>query len=226
MPPPETEEVVTVLLIPMLLLAAQLPVWVLRAAMGCRLAVGIAGEAEAPGDARQFRVGDLLVVTAVVALCLGLAQLGIRLASPSESDGALVLGITCCVLALVSAVVLLPGIWAALIVRSKALGAAVYFGLAGATCLAIVMIGAILTRRSPPPGEILEIVGYVACLLLFLLVLAGSVLGSLHVFRACGLVLVWPKRKPRTEPQTEAEREPGSPFQGDGPEEVIEEEGA
>jgi len=207
MPPPGPREVaVGVLMLPMLFLAAQLPVWILRAVMGCRLVVGVEGQAQAPKDARQFRVADLLLTTAVVALCLGLAQWGIRLTGIPMDAGrdAMILGTLaarCGVIAFCSAVVLLPGIWAVLIVGNKALGALVYVGLAVAAWLVIVVIGTIVSRGYVPPEVVVT-------LFLFFAVLAGTVLGSLHILRISGLTLVWPRRKRLAEPAGE----PMSPF--------------
>jgi hypothetical protein len=183
------EMVQSLLFVPLVFLAAQLPLWILRFAIGCRIVLDDADEADRPTESRQFGVQHLLVATALVAIALGLASTA--LASEIERRGAasawIELVISCVVCSLWSAFTTLPCLWAAFTTRDKGPAAVAMGGYT--LIMALFVIGVIGTiTHMPDSGEV------VAAFVFLNGALVAVMLGVLHVARACGYVFVRARR--------------------------------
>jgi hypothetical protein len=180
------------LMLPLIFLAVQFPLWVLRIVTGWCIVAGGREDDSSSTESRQFGLQHMLGATAAVAAALGLARLGLPgldnrggSADPSQWKS---LMFVCLMFSVWSASSTLPCVWAAFVARSKAAGAvviAVYVVLM--SVLAVVVVSAI---GGPPLlfGEVVKI---------FLLLhgpLALVLLGSLHLARACGYTLLRPGR--------------------------------
>jgi hypothetical protein len=200
------EYVVGTLLLPTLYLAVQAPVWLLRLITGCRIVRRREGESP-PKRSRQFRVRDLLVATTMVALTLGLAQLGLSVpANPRPDavpDALAQLALVCGFLALWSGFAVLPCVYAAMAAHHCGLGALAI----GAYTLAMtffLLTLLVALQGGLPPGNGGEV------FLTLLLMNGGAVsvlFGTLLLARYYDYVLLWPGRdEPPTRP---AELVPG-----------------
>lgn len=187
------------LMLPMIFLAVQLPLWVLRIVTGWCIVAGGTEDCSPPSESRQFQLQHMLGATTAVAVALGLASVYLRyLGNPvGRVDLSMWLGLmlTCLMCGVLSAFSTLPCFWAAFVARNKMSGAAmiaVYAVLMSLLVLAVISaIGG-----SAPPGEA------VLCFVLFHGSLAFVLLGGLHVVRLCGYVLLrpgrrWPPVRPR-----------------------------
>jgi hypothetical protein len=189
--PVEAEIARGTLTLPLILLAVQFPLWILKLATGWRIVLAGTQAPASPAQSRQFRLQHVLGATAVVAAAFGLASLGLPHADgPRPSAGTslwLGLMLACLILCIVSAFSILPCLWAAFVARSKVAGAvaiAVYVVLMSA--LTVTVISAV--GGPGPPGEGIR---------LFVPLFAGlalEMLGGLHVARSCGYVLLRPRR--------------------------------
>jgi len=105
-------------LLPLVFLAAQLPLWIVRLIFGWRM-VFAEGAEQPDAEVGQFSIGHLLGATALVAVSLGLAQLGPLEAGPLRSSDAVWLDMlaTCGIVALASALSTVPCVWAVFISR-------------------------------------------------------------------------------------------------------------
>jgi len=128
-------------LLPLVFLAAQLPLWIVRLIFGWRIVFGDVEE-EPDAEVGQFGIGHLLGATALVAVSLGLAQLGSIEAGPLRSSDAAWLDmlVACGIVALVSALSTIPCVWAVLISRRPlpAVWVIAAYTLAAAVVLAFV----------------------------------------------------------------------------------------
>lgn len=182
----------SLLFVPLVFLAAQLPLWILRVATGYRIVLDANQQADPPTESRQFGVQHILVATALVAIALGLASTA--LAPQIERSGAasawIRLLILCVVCSLWSAFFTLPCLWAAFVAQDKGLAAMAIGGYdLFMSFFLMVVIGAL--TGMPPFGLVL----------LFNATLTAVMLGTLHVARACGYVFVRPRRaKPPVAP--------------------------
>ena len=212
---PTAGEVASFLLcLPLVFLAAQLPLWIRRIAGGWRI-VRADAETEGPATgARQFRLQDALAATGVLAVALSLARLG--LADEGDMDdqwmGFLLLSAMCTVW---SAFSTLPCLWACFVARGK-LRSAVVMAVYVVVMTAIVLAVISAFVRTAPPGDV------VAGFLLFHAALVGVMLGVLHVLRVLGYVLHRTARRGSTTPigdrPPDADPgEPASPFEPPGP---------
>ncbi|MHC4399671.1 MAG: hypothetical protein ACYTG0_08330 [Planctomycetota bacterium] len=175
----------SLLLVPAVLLATQLPLWVLKLVKGCRIVRHGEEFGREGAPSRQFGIEHLLGATAVVAVCLGLASAGLRPATRWETAvepwGELLLG--CLICSAWSALLTLPCLWAAMGAKEK--GVAV-FAMMG--YVPIVTVFALIVLAAFGGGVDSE-----AAVMLFLCHAAAVavMLAMLHVARSSGYALVW-----------------------------------
>lgn len=193
-------------MLPLAFLAVQLPLWVLKMATGWSIIVGGKEDSSPPSASRQFRLQHILGATTAVAAAMGLASAGLPyLGGPNGSADPLIwlrlMGI-CLICGAYSALSTLPCLWAAFVARNKTASTiiiAVYAVVM--SLLAVAVVSAIV--RSAPPDRV--VTGFI----LFHGSLAFVLLGSLHIARACGYVLLRPGRM-----QAPATPTGSSPFAG------------
>jgi hypothetical protein len=174
------------LMMPLVLGAVQVPLWIARMALGCRVVFRADAAKVDPSRLSQFGVQHLLGATTVVALALGLAQVGVSLfTSPYYSPSGVQAGlwIACAVAAGIGALAALPCVWAVLLARPTGLATvvAVMYTIAAAVLVPVV-IGAI--AGDAPDSEVFQVsfwlhVGGM-----------GMMLTGLHVVRACGYTML------------------------------------
>lgn len=180
------------LMLPIIFLAVQVPLWILRIVTGWCIVAGSSEDYSPPSESRQFQLQHMLGATTAVAVALGLASVGLRyLDNPTEgTDPSMWLGLmfACLMFGVWSAFSTLPCFWAAFVAPHKMASAvmiAVYAVLMSFLVLAVISAIA----GSAPPGEA------VLCFVLFSGSLASVLLGGLHVVRLCGYVLLRPGRR-------------------------------
>lgn len=172
--------------LPILLLSLQFPFWLLRLGTGCRIVRDCRGSG-LPHRSRQFHVKDLLVLTAVVAVALGLARFGLSDTETVQLEwpgGAIVCGL----ISLWSGVTAVPCLYAAMVVRSRTTGLA---AIAIYTVVATFLWPTIIAFSNPDANS--DYLG--GWLVFYLLFDAGAVLvlfGTLFLARSFGYVLLWP----------------------------------
>jgi hypothetical protein len=146
---------VNVLFLPMVLLCAQFPLWILRMVLGRGLIHE--DDPDLPEEyGIQFRTRDVLTAIALIGLSLGLARIAVLLHGVEGGGGMrpwLDLAIACAAVGLWSATGLLPCVWAAFLSRfpvraSLAVVAYAFVLIAGVSAA----LGAVLAVR---PGEFL-----------------------------------------------------------------------
>lgn len=175
------------LLLPLVLAAGQVPLWIARMALGCRVVFRADAAMVDPSRLSQFGVQHLLGATTVAALTLALAQVGISLfASPYGFHSTEIwtgLLITCAAAAGIGALAALPCVWAVLLARRTGLAMVivVMYTVAAAVLVPIV-IGAI--AGNAPDSEEFQV--------FFWLHVGGMgmMLVGLHVVRACGYTML------------------------------------
>ena len=180
------------LIFPLIFLAVQLPLWVLRIVTGWCLVARGTEDCSPPGESRQFRLQHMLGATTAVALALGLASVGLRYSDiPSgRTDPSVWLGLmfACLMFGVWSAFSTLPCFWAAFVARHKMAGAAMIAVYAVLMSLLVLAVMSAIVG-SAPPGE------FVGAFILFHGSLAFVLLGGLHLARLCGYVLLRPGRR-------------------------------
>ena len=181
---PEWPEVArTYLFLPLVFLAVQSPLWILRIGGGYRIVRADPEKDLSPTGSRQFHLQHLFVATGVVAVSLGLASLGVS--EEGDLAGTVTWGpllLVCLACAGWSAFSTLPCLWAGLVARHKRTSTvvmAVY--VLGMTAAALAIASA--SARGSPPGDA------VGVFLLFHVGLVGVMLGVLHAIRHWGYVL-------------------------------------
>jgi hypothetical protein len=187
------------LMLPLILLAVQLPLWILRAATGWCIVISGTEDYSMWMQSRQFRLQQILGATTVIAIALALARLGLPgLDNPNDTaDPSLWLRLMlgCLLCGLWSAFSVLPCLWAAFVARNKiasTVAVAAYAVLM--SVLVVVVISGILGRLP----RIDQVVWFVC---LFHGGLVFALLGGFHIARACGYVLLRPgRRQPPTTP--------------------------
>jgi hypothetical protein len=168
----------TVLVAPLLLLAVQSPLWILRMTLGCRI-LHAATETDASSKlSRQFGLSHLLGATAVIAIALGLASLGRQ----DKGTWAELL-IPCLLFTTWSALSTLPCLWAALVARNKLISTLAIVAYVLVVTLVVLLLPSAFTGRAPPLGIGLAV-------LLLCATLMGSMLAVLRVARKRGFLLV------------------------------------
>ena len=174
-----------VLFLPLLFLAVQSPLWVFRILGGHRIALRTDREQPSPIGSRQVGLRHLLAATAVVAVALSLARVGIPKPTRAASgpDPAFALLAACLLCGAWSALSILPCVWAAYVARGR--GLATVAIAAYMTGMTIVVWGILQVASSTiPPSE------FAVFLFVFHGTLAAVTLGTLHLLRACGYVLL------------------------------------
>ncbi len=177
--------------LPLVFLAAQSPLWVLRLVTGCRIVDAMAEDKLPPEESRQFDLRHMFAATALIAILLTLVRLSFYL-TPAlyrepETEMWLPLLIACLVCGVWSAFTTIPCLGAVFVVRNPTaglVGVIVYAGL-----MTVLLVAGSSLISGPTASE--------AFTLLFGLNagLATVLLGSLHLLRAVGYRLLWVRRK-------------------------------
>ena len=180
------------LFLPLVFLAAQLPLWILRIATGCRIVRADAENGLRSTASRQFQLLDLFGAMTVLAVALGLASLGLsREEYIEEYIGAFtwpIVLIICLVCAGGSTFSTLPCLWAGLISRNRVLSTVVIAVYVLVMTPVLLTIGTAIAGSAPPAEAE---VGF----LLLVGGLVGVMLAVLHVVRRWGYVLRGAGRK-------------------------------
>jgi len=185
------ETAMGMLTLPMIFLAVQVPLWILRIVTGWCIVAGGREDCSPPSEPRQFQLQHMLGATTAVAVALGLASVGLRyFENPTRrTDPSMWLGLmfACLMCGVWSAFSTLPCFWAAFVARNKMASAAM---IAVYAVLMSLLVLAVMSAiyGSAPPGEV------VGGFILFHGSLAFVLLGSLHLARLCGYVLLRPGR--------------------------------
>jgi len=200
--------VASLLLLPMLLLAVQVPLWIFHGFTGCRIVPDSQDNPALPEGSRQFRLVDLFAGTMAVAVTLGLAKTAISLDVSARTGGSeelerfVMLGVVCGVMALWSLFTTLPCLYATLAARDLHAGLTFILFYGGAiTCVAAIILVVAVSGGPGGAGEMLS----------FWIFLNGTAFAvlvvPLAVMRKSGHVLLRPGRT-RLGPQPDA----ASPF--------------
>lgn len=180
------------LMLPLIFLAVQLPLWILRLATGWHLVVGQTSDGPSSVQSRQFGLQHILGATTVIAVALGLARLGLPELGMADGGGDpyawLSLMFACLMCGVWSAFSTVPCLWAALIARNKAASALIIAVYTVLMSLLVVAVMAVIEGGFVPFGEAAWIVCRVHGGLVLML------LGGLHVARLSGYALRRPGR--------------------------------
>ncbi len=197
-------EIWRVLSAPLLLLAIQSPLWILRMAIGCRI-LHAPTETDASSKlSRQFALSHLLGAIAVIAIAVALAGL----TKPAREAWAETLS-TCLLHAAWSALSTLPCLWAALVARDERISTRAIAAYVLVATLLLLLAPSALGGRVPSLGSFLS-VGLV--IFLFLAASIGLMLAVLRLARTRGFVLVRRKSQERaTGDDWPSETDPGGP---------------
>ncbi len=176
----DSEAFFMLLALPLWLLAVQAPLWVLKFARGARIS---SGDTSSSG-ARQFGLQELLTLTALVAVALGLAQVVVQSDSyggRGPADWSPIVW-ACGYLALWSGLVVLPCIWGVLLTRNPLTGTAIVGGYQ----IVLVLVAATVVIAT---SRMASIVGFWEIswgLFLFQIGSVGTILVSLGIVRGSG----------------------------------------
>lgn len=201
--------------LPLILLAVQLPLWILKMATGWCIVVRGSEDSSAPSESRQFRLQHILGATTAVAVAMGLASAGLSYSgnSTGSPDLSIWLGemLVCLICGVYSAFFTLPCLWAAFAARNKTASTVIIAvsALLISPPVAVILILVRGLRLGPLLGE----AAWAVCL--FHGSLAFVLLGSLHIARACGYVLLRPGRvqAPATSAASSPLADPSDPFE-------------
>lgn len=175
------ELIMPFLVLPLVSLGVQIPLWPLRTHFGWRVQEdGLEPARERP---KALSILDILCGTSVVALSLGMAR-----AAVMSAPGLYVMVLAMWVVAAVcvSMVILLPAVTFVLRSKEAPIGIAMLFGYAILTAIICMVVAAAATGDGPP-GEV------IFALLLGCFAFTASMAAPLFVWRACGYRLVWPR---------------------------------
>jgi hypothetical protein len=174
-----------VLVAPLVLLAVQSPLWILRMTLGCRILHAATETDMSSKLSRQFGLSHLLGAMAVIAIALGLASVGMQ-------DRATWAGmpVNCLLLATWSALSTLPCLWAALVARNKRFSTSAIVAYVLVATLLVLLVPSALGGRAPPLGVGLTV-------LLICATPVGLMLALLRLARTRGFVLVRRKYQER-----------------------------
>ena len=183
------EIVSTVLFLPLVLLATQLPLWVFRLITGGRITHVSVHPAQSPITHGQFGVRHVMGGTLVVALALGLASSAMQVLDVQGMEGWIPLLVVCLYFVVVSTFATLPCLWAAMIAKRKKLATAIVALYTLLICWLLLVIME-LTNGGLVPWEVI--------LVIFLMhaTLMTAILGTLHVARLCGYAYTSRRRPP------------------------------
>jgi len=165
--------------LPLMFLAVQFPLWIMRSGAGWRIVRADQGNEFPPA---QFHLRDLFVATTLIAVALGLASLGLPREGPAAAEAWEFPAVACLVCAAWSVSFTLPCLWAALIAKNWR-----------RSIVVIIVYTLVMSfNLSPIVGEI-EGTGQLKDAILLSLpihvTLVGVMLAVLHVVRRRGYVL-------------------------------------
>jgi hypothetical protein len=179
------------LMLPFVFLAVQLPLWVLRFVTGWCLVLGRGQDTASPAQRRQFGVQHMLGATTLLAAAMGLAGLGMSvgdgLNTRADPSAWMALLLACLFFVLWSAFSTVPCLWAAFVARNRAAGVVLIAIYALLMSLLPAAIISALSRFQPITDAVRIFVPFHGGL-------AFALLGSLLAARACGCVLLRPRR--------------------------------
>ena len=168
------------LVLPLYLLAFQLPLWVLKLVTGGRIVHVGSDPRPSTTPRRQFGLRDVMGGTVVIAVALSLA----KTSEDQVSEGWIPLLASCLACTVVSTFATLPCLWAGMIAKNKGAATgmiAIYAMLISVLC--VVGIG-LLLLRGPMPAEVpVMLFSYSGTLM-------AVILGTLHIARLCGYVYI------------------------------------
>jgi hypothetical protein len=168
-----------VCILPIISLAAQLPLWPLRTHFGWRVAATEQGSAA--DKSQPLSILDILSGTSVVAFSLGLVR-----AMPAAANVWQELAMAVLFVIGTSLILLLPGVLCILRMKQAGQGLVVYFGLTLVAAIGVISVLAALTSRLPSGEEVFaQLWGCCA--------FAATLAMPLFVLRACGYRLTWPR---------------------------------
>jgi len=187
-----TEMIMPSLLIPLLFLVIQMPLWVRRIASGWQILDPREVTSYSATEARQFGLANMLGLMAFLAVALSLVQIAASLLQTGRPAGEerlimwLGLGIYSLILCLYIAVLSGPAVRACFLARDKVLGCLAMAGVWVGVSILVVLIVTIIAAMSGGrvPGEAVASI---------FLATAGTVIvlmASLHLLRMCGYVMV------------------------------------
>ncbi len=196
-PPGDTlgEMLAAVLFLPLILVAAQTPIWGFRLLSGGAISHLGTDPSRSPTMRRQFELRHVMGGTVVVAVALSMASSGMRVYKADETGDWIPLLVGCLLAAVASALATLPCIWAVLIARNKrvATGVVVVYGLL-MSLLVVVVVGLLFQVPMSRDEVVLSFV--------FHATLMAVILGTLHVARLCGYVFAG-RRRPQPGPESD-----------------------
>jgi hypothetical protein len=170
-------------LLPTVMLAAQMPLWIARMLLGWRIVpVAHADSASAPSG-RQFNIAQLMFVTAAIAVALTLGQWGGSLLARTRWAGVLVASV---VSLSVSLLIILPCAGSVFLLRQAARG-----GLMTAVYAAMLTVAGFLLLASLKPGAPPELIGLLGGLATGVF---GSLWAGLFLLRRAGYHMVRSQR--------------------------------
>ena len=199
-------------MLPLAFLAVQLPLWVLKMVTGWRIIAGGTKDSSPPSASRQFQLQHILGATAAVAAAMGLASAGLPYFSGPNGNADpsmwLWLMLICLICGACSALSTLPCLWAAFVARNKAASTKIIAVYALVMSVLVVAVVSAIAG-STPPGKVM------AAFILFHGSLAFVLLGSLHIARSYGYVLLRPGRMQPTVTPTGSSPfvDPSDPFE-------------
>ena len=183
------------LLVPAIFLAVQLPLWLFKAAVGCRIAIADADDSSEAAPSRQFGLQEMFGATTAMALVFGLARAGLSgLDRTGDLAGSGVnmwsyLGAACLFCALWSTFITVPCVAAVFLADSRAAGSVAMLVY---TLMMSLFVSAVISSLTHPEafGR-----GFVY-LFAFNVGIVLVMLGCLNIARACGYVLLRAAGKP------------------------------
>ena len=178
--------------LPLIFLAAQSPLWVLRLVTGCRLVEATAEDQRPSEESRQFDLRHMFAVTALIAILLTVARMSFYLTPDSyrvtETEMWLPLLMICAVCAAWSAFATIPCLGAVFVARNPTaglIGVIVYVSV----MTILIVVGMSWLMPGPGASAVFEVI------LGINVGLAVVLLCSLHLLRAAGFRLLWVRRK-------------------------------
>jgi hypothetical protein len=174
------------LLLPVILLAAQAPLWLFRAWTGRWIRAASGAAVANPVRKTQFGVAQMMWATALIAVSVALAR-GALVLWTEESDHIpapewVLLAAECGVIAIASGLVAVPA--TAAVMMPKSPGGAVLLIVVYAILLTISLLGIVTAFAGPAPAPIMADFGLTS------LATFGGILAGLAVVRQCGYSMV------------------------------------
>ncbi|MBN2476072.1 MAG: hypothetical protein JXB62_15785 [Pirellulales bacterium] len=184
----------TSLLIPVLFLTVQFPLWIRRTLGGWQIVPADQLQLHSATEARQFGLRHILGLTAIFAVSLSLVRLSIAdwglsdrpVGQTTDPQIWLALAMYSAVACLYSAAWTLPAAWACFLASDRAKGSLVMMGIWLGVSLLLIMVVAVISAVAGNAGVPGELAGMIV---LQSGALVAVLMGSLHLLRASGCVM-------------------------------------